>query len=124
MLQHLASPALPATHRGLPAAWPHLSPFPLCPCRSEAALLSLGADVAVFVGDFGEEAVQVRRCAGALLNARELHAVRSRRPPTCAALCACALQLVEQIAAVPCPKAVILGNHDAWWVGLGWVLAR
>lgn len=29
---------------------------------SEAALLSLGADVAVFVGDFGEETVQVRGC--------------------------------------------------------------
>ncbi|KAL4434484.1 hypothetical protein ABPG75_000925 [Micractinium tetrahymenae] len=48
---------------------------------SEAALLSLGADVAVFVGDFGEENVQ----------------------------------LIKQIAAVPCPKAVILGNHDAWF---------
>lgn len=25
-----------------------------------------------------------------------------------------ALQLIERIAALPCPKAVILGNHDAW----------
>lgn len=48
---------------------------------SEAALLSLGADVAVFVGDFGEENVQ----------------------------------LIKRIAALPCPKAVILGNHDAWF---------
>ncbi|KAL4419082.1 hypothetical protein ABPG77_002223 [Micractinium sp. CCAP 211/92] len=48
---------------------------------SEAALLSLGADIAVFVGDFGEENVQ----------------------------------LIKRIAALPCPKAVILGNHDAWF---------
>ncbi|KAI7839666.1 hypothetical protein COHA_006475 [Chlorella ohadii] len=48
---------------------------------SEAALAWLGADVAVFVGDFGEENVQ----------------------------------LVQRIAALPLPKAVCLGNHDAWF---------
>ncbi|PRW59109.1 metallophosphoesterase [Chlorella sorokiniana] len=48
---------------------------------SEAALAWLGADVAVFVGDFGEEVVQ----------------------------------LVERIAALPQPKVVCLGNHDAWF---------
>jgi len=48
---------------------------------SAAALASLGADVAVFVGDFGNENVE----------------------------------LLERIASLPHPKAVILGNHDAWF---------
>lgn len=43
-------------HRHTPAA---ACPTTLCAC-SEAALEWLGADVAVFVGDFGEETVQVR----------------------------------------------------------------
>lgn len=42
-------------------------PSSLLPWRacSEAALLSLGADIAVFVGDFGEENVQVRAIGAA-----------------------------------------------------------
>ena len=45
------------------------------------ALEALGIDLALFVGDFGNEAIGV----------------------------------VRQIAAVPVPKAVILGNHDVWY---------
>lgn len=45
------------------------------------ALDSLGVDLALFVGDFGNEDVSI----------------------------------VQQIAAVSTPKAVILGNHDAWY---------
>ncbi|MEM8807000.1 MAG: TIGR04168 family protein [Cyanobacteria bacterium P01_G01_bin.38] len=45
------------------------------------ALQHLEVDLALFVGDFGNEAVDV----------------------------------VQKIAAVPLPKAVILGNHDAWY---------
>ncbi|MEM9904978.1 MAG: metallophosphoesterase, partial [Cyanobacteria bacterium P01_D01_bin.44] len=45
------------------------------------ALQHLGVDLALFVGDFGNEAVDV----------------------------------VQKIAAVPLHKAVILGNHDAWY---------
>ena len=45
------------------------------------ALESLGVDLALFVGDFGNEAVAI----------------------------------VRQIATVSVPKAVILGNHDAWY---------
>ncbi|MBT9317935.1 TIGR04168 family protein [Leptothoe spongobia] len=45
------------------------------------ALESLGVDLALFVGDFGNESVSI----------------------------------VQQIAAVSVPKAVILGNHDAWY---------
>ncbi|PSC67882.1 metallophosphoesterase [Micractinium conductrix] len=48
---------------------------------SAAALEFLGADVAVFVGDFGEEDVA----------------------------------LIRSVAALPHPKAVMLGNHDAWF---------
>lgn len=48
----------------------------------ETALAWLGADVAIFVGDFGEENVP----------------------------------LIQRIAALPQPKAVLLGNHDAWCV--------
>ncbi len=43
------------------ASHPHKQPnLHAHPARSEAALAWLGADVAVFVGDFGEENVQVR----------------------------------------------------------------
>ncbi len=45
------------------------------------ALESLGVDLVLFVGDFGNEAIAI----------------------------------VRQIAAVPLPKAVILGNHDVWY---------
>ena len=45
------------------------------------ALESLNVDLALFVGDFGNEAIAT----------------------------------VRQIAAAPLPKAVILGNHDAWY---------
>lgn len=45
------------------------------------ALESLDVDLALFVGDFGNEAITI----------------------------------VRQIAAVSVPKAVILGNHDAWY---------
>lgn len=45
------------------------------------ALKSLGVDLVLFVGDFGNEAVSI----------------------------------VQEIAAVPSPKAVILGNHDVWY---------
>lgn len=48
--------------------------------RDEAALECLAPDAVLFVGDIGEEAVDV----------------------------------VREIAAFPAPKAVILGNHDAW----------
>ena len=30
------------------------------------------------------------------------------------------MALIRSVAALPHPKAVMLGNHDAWWVG-GWV---
>lgn len=46
-----------------------------------SALISLRADLVLFVGDFGNEDVSI----------------------------------VQQIAAVSLPKAVILGNHDAWY---------
>ncbi|MEB3226254.1 MAG: TIGR04168 family protein [Synechococcus sp.] len=46
----------------------------------------LGADLVLFVGDFGNEAVD----------------------------------LVGQIAALPLPKAVIFGNHDAWYTASDW----
>lgn len=46
----------------------------------EGYLRSAGQDLALFVGDFGDEDVA----------------------------------LVERIARLECPKAVILGNHDAW----------
>lgn len=50
------------------------------------ALEIIGADLVLFVGDFGNEAVD----------------------------------LVRQIADLPLPKAVILGNHDAWYTASDW----
>ena len=50
------------------------------------ALKALGVDLALFVGDIGNEAVD----------------------------------LVGQIAALDLPKAVILGNHDAWYSATEW----
>jgi len=49
-------------------------------------LVHLGVDLALFVGDIGNEAVD----------------------------------LVGTIAALPLPKAVILGNHDAWYTMTDW----
>ncbi|MCY7390140.1 MAG: TIGR04168 family protein, partial [Leptolyngbyaceae cyanobacterium CAN_BIN12] len=50
------------------------------------ALQQLGIDLALFVGDFGNESVEV----------------------------------VRAIAALEIPKAVILGNHDAWYSASHW----
>lgn len=50
------------------------------------ALEHLGVDLVLFVGDFGNEAVD----------------------------------LVRQVAALDIPKAVILGNHDAWYSATDW----
>lgn len=50
------------------------------------ALEQLAVDLVLFVGDFGNEAIDV----------------------------------VEQIAALPLPKAVILGNHDGWYTATPW----
>jgi uncharacterized protein (TIGR04168 family) len=50
------------------------------------ALQQLGIDLALFVGDFGNESVEV----------------------------------VRAIAALEMPKAVILGNHDAWYSASSW----
>ncbi len=50
------------------------------------ALEALGIDLALFVGDFGNEAISV----------------------------------VAAIASLPLPKAVILGNHDAWYTATPW----
>ncbi len=50
------------------------------------ALQHLGVDLVLFVGDFGNEAVEV----------------------------------VRQIAALEIPKAVIMGNHDAWYTASHW----
>jgi uncharacterized protein (TIGR04168 family) len=52
----------------------------------EIALHHLGVDLVLFVGDFGNEAVE----------------------------------LVARIAAVNLPKAVIFGNHDAWYTASDW----
>ncbi len=52
----------------------------------EEALKHLGVDLVLFVGDFGNEAVEV----------------------------------VGQIARVDLPKAVIMGNHDAWYSASSW----
>lgn len=52
----------------------------------QSALLALGVDAALFVGDFGNEAVEITRA----------------------------------IAQLPLPKAVILGNHDAWYTATPW----
>ena len=51
-----------------------------------AALKALGADLTLFVGDFGNEAVDI----------------------------------VRQVAQLPVPKAVALGNHDAWHTATPW----
>ncbi|NJO98431.1 MAG: TIGR04168 family protein [Pleurocapsa sp. CRU_1_2] len=50
------------------------------------ALQHLKVDLVLFVGDFGNEAVEI----------------------------------VREIAAVPIPKAVIMGNHDAWYSASSW----
>jgi uncharacterized protein (TIGR04168 family) len=50
------------------------------------ALKHLGVDLVLFVGDFGNESVEV----------------------------------VQAIAALDLPKAVILGNHDAWYTATDW----
>ncbi|MCS7291843.1 MAG: TIGR04168 family protein [Gloeomargarita sp. SKYBB_i_bin120] len=50
------------------------------------ALRHLQVDLVLFVGDFGNEAVEV----------------------------------VQQVAALPWPKAVVLGNHDAWYTATDW----
>lgn len=52
----------------------------------EAALCSLAVDLVLFVGDFGNESVEV----------------------------------VRQVAAIKLPKAVMLGNHDAWYSATEW----
>ena len=85
---------------------------------SEVALAWLGADVSVFVGDFGEEAVQVRRrrCRDRRVRGAAAGGVASHPDPThappAASLSPLARQLVEQVAALALPKAVVLGNHD------------
>ena len=54
--------------------------------QDDLALQHLGVDLALFVGDFGNEAVEV----------------------------------VRKIAAVKIPKAVVMGNHDAWYSASSW----
>ncbi|MDJ0691697.1 MAG: TIGR04168 family protein [Xenococcaceae cyanobacterium MO_188.B32] len=54
--------------------------------EDELALKHLGLDLVLFVGDFGNESVEV----------------------------------VRQVASVDLPKAVILGNHDAWYTASVW----
>ncbi|MGL5080195.1 MAG: TIGR04168 family protein [Microcoleaceae cyanobacterium] len=54
--------------------------------EDESALKALGVDLVLFVGDFGNEAVEV----------------------------------VEAIAAVDLPKAIVFGNHDAWYSMTEW----
>jgi uncharacterized protein (TIGR04168 family) len=54
--------------------------------EDEAALLSLKVDLVLFVGDFGNEAVDI----------------------------------VEQVAQLPIPSAIALGNHDAWHSATPW----
>ena len=54
--------------------------------RDEKALQHLGVDLVLFVGDFGNEAVEV----------------------------------VRQIAGIEIPKAVVMGNHDAWYSASSW----
>jgi len=56
----------------------------------ESALQGLGIDLALFVGDFGNEAVD----------------------------------LVRAIAHLDLPKAVVLGNHDAWYNMTSWGRAK
>ena len=50
------------------------------------ALQHLGVDLALFVGDFGNESIEI----------------------------------IRLIANLTIPKAVILGNHDAWYTASGW----
>jgi uncharacterized protein (TIGR04168 family) len=50
------------------------------------ALEQLGIDLVLFVGDFGNESIEV----------------------------------VEQIAALSLPKAIVFGNHDAWYSATSW----
>lgn len=52
----------------------------------ELALKSLGVDLVLFVGDFGNESVEV----------------------------------VRAIASIDIPKAVVMGNHDAWYTATEW----
>lgn len=54
--------------------------------RDEAALSFLDADLVLFVGDFGNEAVEI----------------------------------VRRVAQLPMPKAIALGNHDAWHSATPW----
>lgn len=54
--------------------------------HEEAILQKLGVDLVLFVGDFGNEAVDI----------------------------------VRQISNVRLPKAVIMGNHDAWYTATPW----
>lgn len=54
--------------------------------EDEIALHELGADLVLFVGDFGNEAVEV----------------------------------VRAIAHIDLPKAVVMGNHDAWYTATDW----
>ena len=54
--------------------------------EDELALKHLGVDLVLFVGDFGNESVEV----------------------------------VRQVASLDLPKAVILGNHDAWYTASVW----
>ena len=54
--------------------------------EDELALKHLGVDLVLFVGDFGNESVEV----------------------------------VRQVASLDIPKAVILGNHDAWYTASVW----
>ncbi len=54
--------------------------------EDEKALFYLGIDLVLFVGDFGNESVD----------------------------------LVERVARLTIPKAVILGNHDAWFSATKW----
>ena len=56
----------------------------------EAALRHLDVDLVLFVGDFGNESVDI----------------------------------VRQVAAVEIPKAVIMGNHDAWYSASAWGKAK
>ena len=54
--------------------------------EDELALKHLGVDLVLFVGDFGNESIDI----------------------------------VRQIASLDLPKAVILGNHDAWYTASVW----
>ena len=54
--------------------------------QEEAILQRLGVDLVLFVGDFGNESVEV----------------------------------VRRIASLKLPKAVVMGNHDAWYTATPW----